>query len=350
MRLPNIAAAPAALLAVAVVLGGLHAAFNLPRAVAQESGSTPGGSAPIARVDAGDFRALAVSTDGQWLMVADAAADQLRVYDLQADDQPLTAAVPLEGMPLDVAAGLDFAVTAVDSGGRTGLVQVIGLAPYDPAQTFAPLTVFDLPDRPRSVSISPDGAWAMVVSEGGWLLAELVTVDTVNTTFYPSPINDAILLNNFAVLAARNQPELFTAALNEGAQASVNRAQPLTLAAPAQRLTVNQNGTLAAALLTDGSLVLFDPRAMQLLATLQAGALADLRFLTFEGGEWLVLLAENRAEIYLVDVSDPEAAAELGSLPIEATPVQAITTYDDLIFVADRSSVRIWQAAVNQVQ
>jgi WD40 repeat protein len=299
---------------------------------------------PVARLDAGDFRALAVSPGGRWLMVADAANDQLRVYDLFAqNDEALFASSPLDGNPVDVAATPDFAIVAVDLGGA-GLVQVIAPAPYDPNAAYDTFNYIDLPDRPRSVAVSPDGAWSIVVSAGGYTLLELFSADNINSTFFATPVTDSALTDDQAFLALRNAPVLRAIALETGSQTARTTAE-IDLPGAPQRVIVNAGGTLGAVSLQDERIVLFAPRANALIGTFSVDAgVSDIRFLSFENGEWLVVLSADQSTVQLYDVSDPQDIGFLGTPNLESTPVQAIATFNELIFIADRSTVRIYAA------
>lgn len=325
-----------AVLCVIVSAGGIWAQ-NAPPAV----------PAPIATVDAGDFRALTVSANGRWMMVADAATDRLRIYDIENETPVLVASPTLDGTPVDAVSIGQAAIVAVDTGGRAGLAQIVAPIAYDPAQPFAPVNWIDLADRPRSVSASPDGTWAIVVGSSGYTVFEIGSLEEVTSTFYATPIADAALLPDVAFLADRNTAQILTVALGSGAQATLDRSLSIPLDAPAQHLALNLSGTLGAAALSNGAITLFDPQSGEVLSTFEAGAAADVYFLSFERGDWLVILAADRGRILLYDVSTPSDALPLPDLdlPSGTSTIQAITTFGDLIFAADRSTVRIWRAA-----
>jgi len=307
----------------------------------------PTAPTPIATVDAGDFRALTISANGRWMMVADAATSRLRIYDLDTETPTLVVSPELDGIPLDAAAIGQAVLIAVDTGGRAGLAQIVAPIDYDRDQPFAPVNWIDLSDRPRSVSASPDGAWAVIVGSSGYTLFETLSPEDVNSTFYPTPVSDAALLNDTVFLADRNSPRIMTATIESGGQASINRSVTIDLPALAERLALNLSGTLGAAALEDGSIALFDPESGEVISMIETGAAADLHFLSFEGGEWLIVLSDDRQNVTLIDVSDPANAGEIGALdlPAETSTIQAITTYGSFIYVADRSTVRIFQAS-----
>ncbi len=307
----------------------------------------PAAPTPIATVDAGDFRALTISANGRWMMVADAATSRLRVYDLETEIPTLVASPELYGTPLDAAAIGQAALIALDTGGRAGVAEIVAAIDYDPNQPFASVNLIDLTDRPRRVSASPDGSWGVIVGGSGYTLFEILSPEDVNSTFYPTPVSDAALLPDTVFLADRNSPRIMTAALESGAQASINRSVTIELPALAERLALNLSGTLGAAALADESIVLFDPASGDVISILGSTPASDLHFLSFESGEWLVVLSDDRQAVTLIDVSSPANPGEIGALelPADASIIQAITTYGNLIFVADRATVRIFQAS-----
>ncbi len=300
---------------------------------------------PIAQLDAGDFRALAVSPEGRWLMVADAANNQLRVYDLFAgNEQALFASSPLEGIPVDVAVTPDFAIVAVDIGDGAGLAQVVAPASYDPNLPYDTFNYIDLPDRPRTVAVSPDGGWSIIVSTGGYTLLELFSADSITSTFFATPVVDSALYNDQAFLALRNEPLLRVIALDSDSQ---NAPIIGEVALPDQptRVILNSGGTLGAVGLENGQIALFDPTTQTVINTFEVeSGIEDLRFLSFELGEWLVIVSDDENSVQLYDVTDPTDVGFLGTPNLEVTPVQAIATFNDLIFIADRSTVRIYAA------
>jgi WD40 repeat protein len=326
-----------ALLVGVILLGTVIYNAQMP-VQAQEQ---PPAGAPIARLEAGDFRALAVTADGQYLMVADAANDQIRVYDLsQRGQQPLVAAVSVDGTPVDMTAAGDFAIVLVDTGTNSDLVQVIAPADYDPAQAFAPTTWIDIPNNPRSVAISPNNRWAVAVSEDGFTLLELLSADNVNSAINDGSFNDAVLTNDRLFLAPVDEAMIIPAALDSGAQAALTR--PLELDAPAVRLAINLNGTLGAAALENGGLTLFNLRTLTSVNVGEIGEVSDIQFLSHENGEWLVVLNADGEQVTVYDVTDPENVGEMGSLALENVPVRAIAIFDTLILVADSDTVNIY--------
>jgi hypothetical protein len=296
---------------------------------------------PLATLEAGDFRALAVTTDGTRLMIADAAANQVRVYDISRPADPqLLVALDMEGTPVDLVAGDDFALVLVRTGGDTDLIEVIAPADYDPRALYASVTFIDVPAGAQSVRLSPGGGWGLVIGEGGYTLLELISPSEVNSSaFLDAPsLADALVTNAGALLAIGDDERVQAVSLT-GAEAG----EALTLVAPARLLALNERGTLAAALLSNNELVIFDPADLNSIGSLSLGArdLAALRFVTVEAGEWLLMADAGSPTITLVDVSDPGDIGEIGSQTL-GIAVRALTTWGDLLFVTDGQRIGIY--------
>lgn len=305
----------------------------------------PPTGAPIARVEAGDFRALAVTSDGQFLMVADAANNQLRVYDLREDgEQRLIASVAVDGTPIDVATAGDFAIVLVDTGTDTDLVQVIAPASYDPAQAYAPTTWIDIPNDALSVSVSHNNRWAVAVSRQGYTLLELLNAENVNFTTTDLDINDVALTNDRLFIALADEARIVTAELElDATSAQAQASLSLELDSPARHVLINSRGTFGAAALENGDLVLFERRLLEPLSQTNIGQVRDIQFIRREDGEWLVALNERGTEVTIYDLSNTREIGEIGSLTLEtASSLQAIYSFDSLLFVADRSAVNIY--------
>lgn len=306
---------------------------------------------PVAQLDAGDFRALAVTADGSLLAVADAATGQVRVYDLGNVDlntsaqPPLIASVSVDGIPIDLVAAEDFFIVLVSTGDATDLVQVIAPASYDPTQLFTPVTWIDIPSNASALALSPDNRFAVVVSEGGYTLLELLSAENVNSAFIDATIRAAFggaaLINDRVFWAVPGSARLATAQLDSGAIAEVDES--VALRTPAVQVIANVNQTCGAARMEDGGIALFDPVTLRVDSILQTNILSvDMRFVSREDAEWLIVLNRDRASISVYDVSDPTAVRGLGSQPLEITPVEAMTTYNDLVFFSASSTVSVY--------
>ncbi len=117
---------------------------------AQEGASTP--IAPIGTLEAGDFRALGVTADGDRLLVADAENQQVRVYDFTDPTQPdLLTALDVNGTPVLLAGGDGFGIVAVQTGGDSDSVELIASAfPELAARSIAPDGAVPISPRTRT--------------------------------------------------------------------------------------------------------------------------------------------------------------------------------------------------------
>lgn len=297
---------------------------------------------PIATLEAGDFRALAVTADGARLLIADAASNQVRVYDISdpADPKPLVS-LEVQGTPIDLAASNDFALVLVETGGETDLIEVIAPADYDPRALYATVTYIDVPTGARHVRLSPDGDWGIVVGNGGYTLLEMLSASEVNSSaFIDVPaFNDGVPTNSRVLVASGGEPSIQSAPL----QAQSQSVEGLTLDAPARLLALNERGTLGAALLENGEVVFFDPAEMRLVGSqlLSQRDVLALRFAALEAGEWLLVAEADATAITLLDVSDLEDIGEIGARPLNIQ-VRTLTVWGDLLFVTDGQRIEIY--------
>jgi hypothetical protein len=296
---------------------------------------------PIATLEAGDFRALAVTADGTRLMIADAASNQVRVYDISDPSNPQSlVALDVQGTPVDLAAGDDFALVLVQTGGETDLIEVIAPADYDPRALYATVTYIDIPVGARHVRLSPDGDWGMVIGDSGYTLLEMISPNEVNSSAFieVEGFKDGLPTNSRA-LVANSESSIQSAPLE--AQFEAQSVQALTLVSPARLLAINERGTLGAALLEDGELVFFDPSEMSSISTQLVSDGDVLRFVALEAGEWLLVAEDGESSIRVLDVSDLDDIGEIGdqTLSIRA---RALTTWNNLLFVTDGQRIEIY--------
>lgn len=298
---------------------------------------------PIATLEAGDFRALAVTADGTRLLIADAASNQVRVYDISdpADPQPMVA-LDVQGTPVDLVAGDDFALVLVQTGDETDLIEVVARADYNPRALYATVTYIDVPAGAQHVRLSPDGDWGMVVGDTGYTLLEMLSPSEVNSSAFVeiAGFGDGLPTNNRALVA--NSASVQSAPLE--AQFEAQSVEGLALVAPARLLTLNERGTLGAVLLDDNEIVFFNPADMSLVGShsLGGGDVMALRFVALEAGEWLLVAESGASSITVLDVSDPDDIGEIGTRSINLR-ARAMTTWGDLLIVTDGQRIEIYR-------
>jgi len=297
---------------------------------------------PIGSVEAGDFRALAVTADGQRLLIADAENDELRVYDFSDPSLPtLINSVDLEGEPLAVTAAEDFALVAVSTPDEGDAVRVIAPSRYSRTQGYIETNSIDVPDGVRQIVISPDNYWALALSANGYTLLELVSAGEINSLPTESQIVDAAVGGDTAFLLSESS--LMTESLR--VNLDVQRVEQIELEGVGQQIVINPRLTLGVITLEGNRLLMFNPSTLDTFSTFEAGgaAITDVQFVSGEEGEWLAVSREGGSEITLLDVNDPSNVGDLGSLStLFESPVQAMTTYNELIIVTDGQTVRIF--------
>lgn len=302
---------------------------------------------PVATLEAGDFRALAVTADGALLLVADAENDQVRVYDFSDPSQPtLINLVDMDGSPVTLAGAQDYALAGVLTGADSDLVQVIGRSRYTPQRPYNSINFIDIPSAPGSIALSPNMLWGAVISAEGITLLELISADEINSAVIPADggrVSAAALSNDrlFTLTEASDSVAIDTVAAGPVLEA----LDPLALDGPAISLAINPRGSLGAVMLADNRLVLFNPADASVHSTydVSGSARPRLNFVVREDAEWLALAADGMTDILLLDVSDPTAIGELGTLTLD-TPIRALTSFNDLIIVSDGQKVSIFSA------
>ncbi len=326
---------------VCLMFGGVGMTLTAAAQPAAQSGDTTLGQ-PVTQIEAGDFRALAVTSDGDLLMVADAANNQVRVYSIAspdtADQPSLVSTVDVDGVPLNLVASDDFAVVSVATSESTDLVQVIAPADYDPSQPYAPVTWIDIPKNPTALAISPDERWAVVVTGRGYTLMELLAADNVNSINTTTNAATAALTNDMLFVASSNRPLISVFALEQGAQTAASGV--IELDAPAVKLAINGSMTMGAAVLNDGRITLFDPVSLAVENVIEGEASpAGAYFLDREDAQWLLVLNADRDAVTIYDVSDPATPEIVQRESLDIAPVQAIAVFGDRFYVANDSRV-----------
>lgn len=295
---------------------------------------------PVGSVEAGDFRALAVTGDGQRLLIADAENDQLRVYNFADPSSPtLLSSVDLDGEPRALVGADNFALVAVSTP-EGDAVRVIAASRYSRPQRYTEANSIEVLDGVSRLVIAPDRYWAMAWGGDGYTLIELLSAGEINFRPVEADLVDAGLVNGTAYLLSEST--LVTEALTVNVQ--VARAGSLDFEGSARRLALNAGGTLGVIVLDDSTLLAFDPAALNPISTfeVEGGAIRDAQFVG--AGDVLALTHEGSSSITLVDTTDPAAFALRPQLETGfEQPLVALTAHDDLIIVTDGQTVRIFQ-------
>ncbi len=309
---------------------------------AQDSASTP--IAPIGTLEAGDFRALAVTADGDRLLVADAENQQMRVYDFTDPTQPdLLTALDVNGTPVLLAGGADFGVVAIQTDTEMDSVELIAPAfSSASAQYRSGWSYSDIPKNPHALALSPDSRWGIVASDTSYSLMEINDPGNVDWFTVNEPVIDAALTNTTAYLL-RDQ-SLIAAPLQSGE--ALHAEQTITLDGTPSHLAINAAATQGVVVLDDTRLVFFDPETMKTTGefALDGGAVTSLNFLAHGDAELLLVTQADQSTIRMFDAHDPQTVADLGSTDPMSAPIRALVVHDPYIVVTDGATISIFSS------
>jgi len=294
--------------------------------------------APIVTLEAGDFRDLAIIEDGTRLLVADAAAEQVRVYDISQVSAPtLIASVSLDGTPLALAGAQNFAVAAVRTGRGEDALEVITPSLYNRRSPYTTLNYIDVPRGVREIILSSDGQRGIAIGDNAYTLLEIIAPEEISAVTVETgrSISAAAVAAERAFVAFEGESALEVLLIGGGASASPEAR--VALETPALALAVSADGALIGAL-TSGAVVVIDSAALTVSAQTEVEASA-LRFLDAASAD-LLTLDQARTRLQLYDLQGGALRA-LNTLELSRAARQ-LTTFGGFIFVTDGGSVNIF--------
>lgn len=289
----------------------------------------------------GNFRALAVTSNGERLMAVNAEDNQALVYRFDDPSNPrLLNSVDLDGEPVAVAAAEDFGLVAVHAD-SAGLLQIIAIPSYAPRQGYINYGTYDVTSNPEGLSLSPSAHWGIVYGQNGYTLLELLSADEINSaTTEGRSILGAALTDSALLLLPAERAVVEIATLQAGPQQ--DRASELALDAPAMAVATNADGTLAAVLLENNTVLLLDPSAAEAVGSVRLrGQFSQLRFLNHDEVGWLVLVQPGESSLLVLDVSNPARISQVGALELPA-PMQAFAVFDDLLVASSSRTATVF--------
>ena len=297
---------------------------------------------PVATLEAGNFRALGVTSDGERLFVGDAENNQTRVYSFGDPSNPqLLNTVDLDGSPVALVGVQDFALVAVTER-SADLLQIVAIPSYNPRQGYINYGTYDITRQPHGIAISPSDRWAVVYGANGFTLLEVLSSDEINSvTLEGDAVQSAALTNNALLLLHTDSATVEIVTLERGAQ--LGEIRQMRLAAPGRAIAVNARGTLGAVLLENNTVVLFDlSNLTQLSSVALRGQFTEMQFVTGEDSESLVLAQLDQSGFALLDVTQPDSVGQLSTSQL-SSPLQALTVYNNLIIASDGQTVSIYE-------
>lgn len=312
-------------------------AMHQPGSLALAQDETPP-LGTIGALEAGDFRALAVTADGDRLLVADAVNKQVRIYDFGDPAAPaLLSTLDVSGTPVLLAGGDGYGLVAETTDGDTDAFEVI--APILPGTPYATGIYFDIPKNPRALALSPDHRWGIIIGARGYVLLSINAPDDIESIPVNEPIVDAALSDSTAYLLRDGVLE--TAPL--GALQAIQAASVLALDGTASLVRLNPDASKGVIILDDTHLIFFDPATLEQTGefSIEGNSITDARFLSDGENEYLLVTQADSNSVALLDASDPKSVQTLPSIEPLDNPVQALTVFERFLIVTDGATIRI---------
>jgi hypothetical protein len=300
---------------------------------------------PISILEAGDFRALAVTTDGSRLLVADAENNQVRVYDFANPEAPerLTS-IDLSGTPMLLTGGAGFGLVAVTTDEETDAVEVV--VPPSPGERYPATTGSYIPidKNPRALALSPDNHWGIAISDASYTLLEINAPDNVDSI----PVNtrttwiSAALSNTNAYFLRANSLE--SAPLD--ALAALEAAQTLPFEGTPSALALNADATAGVIVVDDNRLIFFDAQTLEQTSEfmVEGSAISSIHFITNDEGETLLITQEESGTVGTLNPANPQPLQALTAEAADGRPVQALATFGEYLIVTDGVTISIYSA------
>lgn len=301
---------------------------------------------PISTLEAGDFRALAVTANGDRLLVADAENQQVRVYDFTDPVNPvLLTSLDVSGTPVLLAGGEHFGLVAVTTNGPTDAIEVI--APALPGGPYLPGSSIAIGKRPQALALSPNSQWGIAVSDGSYTLLHINTPGDIDSIPEDADLIGAALSNDTAYL-------LSAGSLDAAPLADLTALVPkdsLSLRGQPSAVALNRDGSAGVVVVDDSELVFFDPANLEQTSTftLDGSPIISIAYMTQDDTDFLLVMQENSASIRIINPADLQsdtagtAAAESQlAAPEGSRPLRALATFDGMVIVTDGMTISIF--------
>ena len=298
---------------------------------------------PISTLEAGDFRALAVTVDGDRLLVADAQNMQVRIYDFTDATKPkMLTASDVSGTPVLLAGGEDFGLVAVKTEGETDGVEVVTPPIPGPNAEYAPGLYIDIDKNPKALAISPDDHWGLSISEHGYTLMQINSASDIPSYQVGETLVGAALSNSTAYLLRGQNLEASALDKLEAMQAD----KTLALDGDPTFIMLNADATEGVVVLDGNRLVFFDPAKLVKTGefTVKGNAITGVHFLSKGRSTYLVVTQQDSNRITLLNAADPANVTALPGSESLSKPIQALVVFKQLIIVTDGVTISIFSA------
>ncbi|MBI1259078.1 MAG: hypothetical protein GC204_16535 [Chloroflexi bacterium] len=298
---------------------------------------------PIGTLQAGDFRALAITVDGDRLLVADAQNMQVRVYDFSdpANPVPLTSSDVI-GTPVLLAGGEDFGLVALVTDGETDTVQTI--APPIPGLNaqYTPGGYIDIDKNPIALALSPDSHWGLAISEHGYTLMQINNPADVNAYEVGEVLEGAVFSNTTAYLLRGQNLEASSLDKLEAMHAD----ETLKLGGTPTLVTLNADASAGVVVVDDNQLVFFSTTKLAKTGdfTVEGGAITSVHYLTKGNSSYLLVTQKDSNTVTVLDVADPANVEPLpGTQPL-SKPIRALVVFKSFVIATDGVTISIFSA------
>ncbi|MGQ9909397.1 MAG: hypothetical protein ACUVS2_11245 [Candidatus Flexifilum sp.] len=266
------------------------------------------------------------------------------VYDIVQNGSPglrLRSSVLLDGYAGLLAAGAGYALTATATSDGEFLT-IIAPSTYNPRRGWEAVSLFQLPDE--TLSLASGQTWGIVGLENGYAALEIPSPDIVNHRLIDTgrPVSHAALFADTAFIAYEDEPALHQVRLLTGP--SVAAGQSIALSDAVIALAISEMPPLAAALLADRTVILFDPVSGTITASTTTSESIDSLIIAHdEGGvPCLVLAGSDRAGVQLICLDPATASLTDAFIELPAAPT-AIAARGALLALADADSIAVYR-------
>ncbi len=304
---------------------------------------------PVSTLQAGDFRALATTSDGKRLLVADGENMQVRVYDFTDPSNPaLLTSLDASGTPVLLAGGQGFGLAAETTSASADGIEVV--APPLPGANipYAPGTYINIDKNPHALALSPDNQWGIVISDHGYTLMQIHDPTDISSYEVSQTLIDAALSKTTAYfLSGQN---LQTSSL--GNLAAMKPTRTLALGGTPSRVALDSTAAKGVVVVDDTNLIFFDPTTLKKTGSfsITGKPITSVHFLSKDDGsgnaasEYLILSQQDSNGLTVLDVTDPSNITPLDNAPRLDQPIRALAVFDPYMIVTDGITISIFSA------
>lgn len=296
------------------------------------------GDTPVVLMEAGDFRALAVTADDAFLLAADEATQQVRVYDLADLAAPVMVnSIDVGGRPFALATSDGFALAAVESSFSPTTIEVMAPDRFNSAGVYAAGENFvDLPFAAVGLVRSSQREYAVAYGPDAFALMHLRAAGEIDTRVFDMGFDAAAATADVVVFAQGSALGVLPIASIDALAASAI----FDAGADVLALAVSDDGSLAAAALINGTVLLFDPATLNVFASASVPGVEALTFATSNRLPFLAV-ADGGAVALLFDVSARNLEPVNASLSVGGT-IQAMAALDGHLVITDGATIGIF--------